>query len=198
MILEALILSIIIGFIRKGSLYKLALMPLKKWYLFILPFLIGVAVVIGGQFGNPENYITYLRLANVIQYVIFLYAIYVNLHIKEIIPIGAGIFLNGLVIAVNNGMMPVSEKALRAAGLGYLLEPGKFDWNIRHVLMNEFTRLSFLGDIIPRPGIGKIMPEAASIGDVILAVGVFVLVQSFMCKSTDAENDLNNKTMNEK
>lgn len=180
MILEAFILSIIIAFARRGRLHGLSVIPLRKWYLFILPFALSAVVVAAGQIGNPEPRLLYIKIANVVQYILLLSAIAVNLHIREMWMIGVGTLCNALVVAANSGMMPVSAKALELAGMGYLLDPGQFDWNIRHVLMTVSTRLGFLADIIPVPGIGKIMPEVASIGDMLLAIGVFIIVQRYM------------------
>lgn len=183
MILEAFVLSIIIGFIRKGKLQGLSNIPIKRWFLFILPFILSALVVAGGQIGDPESRLVYIRMANVLQYILLLAAIIVNIHIKEMWLVGIGTFFNALVVAVNGGMMPVSITALKLAGMDYLLKPGEFDWGIRHAIMTASTKLSFLGDIIPRPGIGKVMPEVASIGDLLLAVGVFLLIQRYMCRS---------------
>lgn len=187
MILDALILSFIVAIIRRGRFGNLSDIPLKKWYLFVLPFVLASIVAIIVQMGYGEQFITYLRAINILEYVILLYAIAVNLHIRDMKTIGLGTLLNAIVVTANGGVMPVSAKALKQAGLDYLLKPGQFNWDIRHTLIDASTRLSFLGDIIPKPGIGKVMPEVASIGDIIIAVGVFMLVQYFMCQSKPAK-----------
>lgn len=182
MIAEAFVLSIILGFIRRGKLNGLSAIPLRKYYLFVLPFVLSALVVAAGQMGDPKVWLTYIRTANVVQYLILLAAFAVNLHIREMWLPGIGTFLNFLVVTVNSGVMPVSVKALKIAGMEYLLKPGAFDWNIRHSILDTSTHLKFLGDIIPVPGFGKFMPEVASIGDVMLAVGVFIIIQLYMCR----------------
>jgi hypothetical protein len=78
---------------------------------------------------------------------------------------GIGIFMNFAVIALNRGM-PVLPAAVEiAGGSADLVAAGK------HVLLDESTRLPFLGDLIPLPG------TVISMGDVFLAIGLGVFVE---------------------
>lgn len=190
MILEAFVFSIIIGYIRKGKLQGLSDIHIKRWFLFILPFILSALVVAGGQIGDPESRLMYIRMANVLQAFLLLAAIIVNIHIREMWLMGIGTLFNAIVIAANGGVMPVNVSALKLAGMGYLLKPGEFDWGIRHAIMTTSTKLNFLGDIIPRPGIGKVMPEVASIGDLLLAIGIFLLIQRYMCKPVQSMKEI--------
>lgn len=78
-----------------------------------------------------------------------------------------GLLLNAVVIAAN-GAMPVSEWAAEIAGLSdQLRDPG-----VKHEALDGRTTLPFLADIIPIPGLRKIV----SVGDVVLAAGIGLLV----------------------
>jgi hypothetical protein len=88
-----------------------------------------------------------------------------------------GLALNAVVIAAN-GAMPISRSAARAAGLtqDLLTELG-----IKHELMDSATRLDWLADIFAIPKLEKVF----SVGDVVLAVGLGILVYS--CAVTPGE-----------
>lgn len=181
MIADALLLSILIGLIRRGRIRGLASIPLRCVILFILPFLILAAVYAARSFGG-ESLSPYMRAANVVEYVVLLAAIALNLHIREMWIAGAGAFMNFLVVAANGGMMPISEKAIQMAGMTQMIEDCRAGSFVRHVIMSPETRLKPLADIIPKPGFAFVMPEVASIGDVLLAIGIFVLVQRYMMR----------------
>lgn len=77
--------------------------------------------------------------------------------------------LNGLVILVNGGHMPVDPGALEVAGLGHYRDFLARAGDGLHILASPSTRLLLLGDWIPLPG------RVVSPGDLLLAVAVFLL-----------------------
>ncbi len=86
--------------------------------------------------------------------------------------IAIGLTLNLGVILANQGM-PVSLRAAHAARIevaGYLQSA------VKHRLMDPDTRLWLLGDLIPVPGIRKVI----SVGDVALGAGVFFLMDTLV------------------
>ena len=186
MIIEAFFLAILVGLIRRGSVKALGNMPLRHVYLFafaciLFPLAFFLAVK---SLNVPAGYI---RAMNVAQYVFLLAAIAANFHIKEMLITGVGTFFNFLVVAVNSGVMPVSMKALSAVNMNGALG----DNPVRHAMMTPQTNLKFLADIIAVPPVclfGRTLlpPEVASLGDVVIAVGVFLLVMRFMCQKQSA------------
>lgn len=90
-----------------------------------------------------------------------------NRRFPGTILIGLGLALN-LAVILANGAMPVSLWAVRAA---HFHTAPHLQNAVKHRVMGPHTRLGFLGDIIPVPPLGIVSP-----GDVVLAVGVFILV----------------------
>ena len=83
-----------------------------------------------------------------------------------------GGLLNFLVMAANAGRMPVDLGLLRAAGKPHLAVRIAQGTAFRHEPLTPDTRLAFLGDVIPLPRPFNV----PSIGDVVLAVGLMLLV----------------------
>lgn len=145
--------------------------------------------------GHGEALLPYIRIANIIQYIGLLAAVGLNLHIRELWIAGVGTFANFLAVVSNGGMMPMSKGALRAAGLSQMLTPD--NPFARHSFMSAETNLKFLVDIIPVK-LPAFFPswlvcatkEVASVGDVLIALAVFVLVQRVMCASTHKKESL--------
>lgn len=91
-------------------------------------------------------------------------------HRPGMVLVALGVALNALVIGLN-GAMPVDPQAIAAAGSpGFDPGPGK------HALAHAGTRLSLLADRIPLAPLRTVI----SVGDVLLAVGLSVLVHRVM------------------
>lgn len=131
--------------------------------------------------GGPLRLV--IRSANIVQYVVLLAAIAANFHMREMWLAGFGTFLNALVVAVNGGAMPVSARALRAAGYEELLRPEVVSKFVRHSIMSSSTHLKLFADIIPIPKLLILPPQVLSIGDALVAVAVFIFVQRYMVSS---------------
>ena len=110
-----------------------------------------------------------LRTVHLGTYGMLLTFLWVNRRISGILIVAVGGALNLIAIAANAGVMPAGPAAARSAGIASTA--------------NEFTnsgvldhpRLLFLGDIwaIPR---GWPLANVFSIGDVVIAIGVFAVV----------------------
>lgn len=91
----------------------------------------------------------------------------------RIIFLGAA--MNALVIAVNGGRIPVDIEL--ATWVGFDTTPLLDGGTYKHAAMSEVTRLGFLGDVIPVPWPVR---RVISIGDIFIALGVFLFVQELM------------------
>lgn len=170
-------LSIIVGFIRKGSLRNLGRVPLRHFYLFCVPFLIFVVVSAVAVSSGQKSLMPYIRIADIGQYAIVLAAILLNSHIREMWVVAAGTLANLTALAANGGVMPVSSQALETAGLAEALGSQP----VRHALMTPETRLRPLADVIPVRTFSPFLSQVISVGDVLIAIGLFVLIQHYMC-----------------
>jgi hypothetical protein len=176
MVFDGIILSFIVGLIRKGNLRALSQLRLKWGWIFPLLLLVQIGVFV------YQNSFKILGQASeiiyMIAYIIGLVFIYQNRHYKGFILIFIGVFLNFLVMAVNGGRMPVSMEAASVLDPGYL-DIMKQQLYAKHTILSESTKLSFLGDIIPLTNPYP-KTQIISIGDVLMNVGIFQFIQYLM------------------
>ncbi len=87
---------------------------------------------------------------------------------------GMGTLCNFAVIALNDFYMPLSAKIVALAGVFEIPQSQSFAYRIA----DEATRLAFLGDVIYIPY--KFIRGFASIGDILLSIGVMFLIIGVM------------------
>jgi hypothetical protein len=165
-----LVLGLIAGLARGGKLENVANLKFHYPILVFLGLGIQVTSEIYAAYALPE-----LRndgrgmVILVSSFVLLIAFVALNARMPGMLIVGFGLFLNILVIVLNDGM-PVSLEAARVLGIDF---SDYLDSAIKHRELDSGTVLAFLGDIIPIPVIDNIV----SIGDVVLGVGVFVLVE---------------------
>jgi len=179
----AIIVSILIGKLRKGSIRALALIPFRRLYLIFLSYGIQFALMIGLVPGGARYVPPLLHL---ISYVLLFAALLSNWRLPGIPLLFSGSALNAVVIFANGGRMPVSLTQLQRAGLTNYIQLLLADGSRSHQLISESTRLSFLGDVMVMPPPYP-RPFVFSIGDVLLALGLFLLIQWGMKLSETAD-----------
>jgi diguanylate cyclase (GGDEF)-like protein/PAS domain S-box-containing protein len=169
-----LIAGLIVGFLRRGRVWRLDRLQLRGAWLVLLSLLIQVLIF---PLGEKDPIIkvgtNYLQVISYVPLVIF---VYLNRHFRELALIGVGILLNLVPILANGGYMPVSPFALEQAGRGDLLQflrEVRVSGNV--ILMGPETRLNFLGDVLFLP---PWLPFATafSIGDLLLGLGLFLFL----------------------
>ncbi|MCG0275308.1 MAG: DUF5317 domain-containing protein [Thermosediminibacteraceae bacterium] len=191
MLLDFMALSIIVGILRRGKFKNLAEIPLKKVEIIFLSFIIRyIPLFMKSSF--KEFFSEYMLLISVTSYVLLLYGLCSNWHLKPMRLVALGVLLNFLAIIASGGKMPVSLWAVDAAGLeefkSDLFNP---DYPY-HVAMTSTTRLKIFGDIIPLPRPYP-RPKVFSIGDLLMAIGVFFLVQEAMLKKKSLSDKIEKK-----
>lgn len=178
MLLDIFFFSLAVALIRKGKLRRLADLPLKRTELIILGFLIQFGLVFLGQKGF-SLLLKWGAYLHILSYLLLLVAMWYNRHIREMRIIGLGILINFIVILANGGQMPVSVDALLRAHLEDFLHLLSSKTYVIHTILGENTQLKFLADVIPLPPPYP-RPRVLSIGDIIMAVGLFILIQRSM------------------
>ena len=175
---EAAVLSIIVGLLRKGRIANLGRIPFRGAYAFAIPLVLFiVASLLTHHTNNDRLALAGARVTNVLQYLVLITAIGFNLHIREIRLMGLGVLSNFLALTANGGLMPISASAAKIGGIWKMIDPAAGTKLVRHAIMTSETRLKPLTDLIPVPGFHTVL----SIGDVVLAIGIFLLIQRYMC-----------------
>ena len=180
-----IIISIIIGLLRKGKLSSLSQISLKRTELLVLAFLIQAGLIFLGsrKIGFVLNYSSY---ALDFSYIVLLLAVWYNKKLKGMNFIALGIIFNFIVIVANGGHMPVLLSSLYKAGLddfALVLKEGTY---VTHALVTEKTLFRFLADVIPlSPPFPD--PSVVSAGDFLMFYGVFSLIQNAMLKKQNSE-----------
>jgi hypothetical protein len=131
--------------------------------------LVGAAVVqVAAAVWAPAEQLWFL-LALLVTAVLAGWFVGRNLAVPGVGLMGLGLLLNGVVIALNGGM-PVSAAAADRAGADWLQAVG----DGVHLPAGAGTRLAWLGDVVPVAD--PLHREVVSVGDVLVAAGVALLV----------------------
>lgn len=172
MLFEGIILSIIIGYIRKGRLRHLENLSIKLWYLISVAFLVQTIALRMTQLNDSMFY-----TLHILSYIIIMIVCYLNKKQISIVLLGIGNLLNFIVIAFNSGKMPVKVPE-------FIINP-YFDRG--HTLMVEATKVPIFGDLflLDLPIFGV---RVFSVGDVFLVVGSFLLIQYGMLLTNNRSN----------
>ncbi len=178
MLLEAVLLAVLAGFLLKGSLRRVPAIRLRGLALLLIP----VAVALLTRVSLPLRLIEAMGRPGSIALMLLRYGtliVFALLNYREwsVDLIGLGGLSNCMVTVANGGMMPVSRIVLRA-GAGSastrLLEEGRV---FGYRLAGASTRLRFLGDMLRARGFHVYL---LSVGDLLIAVGLFCLVIRLM------------------
>ncbi len=174
----AVILAVGVALLRGGRPDRLASFPFRHLWLVFAAF--GLQLVLHLPF--------FTRLAFVRAAAPFLYpSIYClllicfafNWRAPGVVWLAGGTLANLLVIVSNGGKMPVDGEALVAMGQAALRDACAAGQSLTNTIIGPSTRLPWLADILAgSPPFPK--PTIFSVGDVLLALGVFVLVQKTM------------------
>lgn len=178
MLVDFLIVSIIVGVLRKGSLKGLANIPFKGIEgIFISFFIRYLSLPLKGK--ALEIAVRYNIAIVAVSYLILLYVLIINHKIKPLRLVALGVLLNAAVIAANAGKMPVSVPLAKAVGLDDLIPLLTDPEYLYHTAVTGATKLSYLGDVFPLPPPYP-KPRVFSIGDLLMGTGMFLTVQNAM------------------
>jgi hypothetical protein len=176
MVFDGIVISFLVGLLRKGNLKGIASLKLKGGWIFPLLLLIEFIVFFFQNqwkvLGQASEFIYMLV------YIVGLFFLYINRKNPGFLIIFIGVFLNFIVMILNGGRMPVSEHAASVLDPSYI-EALKGSLYAKHELLTQSTKLGFLGDVIP---LSKPYPrtQIISIGDVIMNIGIFLFIQHLM------------------
>ncbi len=175
--IAALGLGIAAGILTGGHIDNLARLSFR-WPWFVIAALVVREAVVVTPLNRVDGvqFVYLAALAALVAWTLW--------HIDRLAGIWlvtAGGALNLIVIAANGGRMPVAPELA-----GTLVQRGHLG---QYTLMTPDTHLNWLADWIATPGpLGRVFPEAYSPGDLLVALGIFVVVLMAMRSSTGSDN----------
>ena len=189
LLLWALPIGILIGYLRGGHLSHLANLELRQAWLVLTALIIQLLIFplrSGAQPLIPVGTV-YFHLAS---YALLAVFVVLNRRVWGLLAMGVGMLLNLAVITFNGGYMPTQPGLLEATGRSS--EAQQLRTNITYannICMDSQhyrcqkpdtpTPLWFLGDVFYVPA-GVPFANVFSLGDLLLAVGLIWLLQAKM------------------
>lgn len=169
MFIESIAVALLIGVLAGGRFFNLRTLSLKHIELFLLPFLIqwGLNYAAAQEVSWVGEVKGFIHAGS---YLLLFGGLFLNRNLPGMKILGLGVLLNFLVIAANQGLMPVNGDYLPAE----VLEGLRNGTDGTHGLMGEGTKLAWLGDQIYCP-----LPYAKqmiSVGDLVIDIGAFFMV----------------------
>jgi MFS family permease len=170
MFLSAILLALVVGAIAGGGLPRLADLRLR-WNL-LLVAAIGLRLLAGASRDAFDVPIP-VGWAYVLAYVLIFVWLWGNWRVPGLQIAAVGIGANMAAVLINGGAMPIWAAAFAAAGFTEAdIANDPFHFLLRADSVAEFVaRGGLFGDVIPIPF--PIIRDVVSIGDVLLAFGIF-------------------------
>lgn len=178
MLTFAITMGIVCGLARGGTLPTLAARPWRFIWLAGVAFALQAFAVWGVGANGPTPVASTLH---VVSYLLLGIIVAANWRIPGMTIVGAGLLLNFLVIVANGGYMPITPEALMAHGeeqLAAVAPGGTVVGSKDIVLEHGQAQLWILSDVITTRL--PFWQRSFSVGDVVLALGLFYLVQAGM------------------
>lgn len=180
MFLEPAALSIILSKLKGGKIGNLENVHIEGVFLIILSAMTQASLSLAKRFELENLYIfldDYFLYVIVASYALLLIAIILNIEKNYMKVLFIGVMLNAAVIAANEGKMPVSMTGIVGINQESVIPERAED--IKHIGVNQQTKLVYLADIIliPRP---YPLPKILSIGDLFIMAGVFLFFKKEM------------------
>jgi hypothetical protein len=183
LLLVSIAAALAAGWIRGGSLSRLGEVNFRWWWL-VPALALTQSLTIRLLHSASRFNLWHLRpLLMIVSYVILWGVVFWNRRLPGMWIVLLGVTLNLIVIAANGGYMPITPEALARIGAGSAAYQMPSETVIRGskdvLLRRNEARFWMLGDvlIIPEP---FPRPTAMSVGDLMLAVGIFVFVINTM------------------
>jgi MFS family permease len=171
MFLSSIVLALIVGALAGGGLPRLADLRLRSLWLLGL----ALALRFGAGLLRQTDIGVDLPLGSVFiaSYGLILAWLWVNWRVPGLQVAAVGIALNTLALLLNGGQMPIWSAAFIAAGFdASALANDPFHFILNAGSVAEFVRQGgIFGDVVPIPL--PVIRDVVSIGDTLLAVGIF-------------------------
>ena len=179
LLVYCIIAAVLVGYITGGRLSNYLISPLKAAFLPCLAFSIEASFgFIGELTGLPSE--IWLIYAVITEYSLLALFIWFNRKQRGVKLLGLATLANFAAMSVNGFRMPVSPLIYNYPTMSGFVDRIRTGSLPEYVLVNWDSPLWFLGDTIP------LFDGLASIGDILMAIALFLLILSVM-KKTAAE-----------
>jgi hypothetical protein len=179
LLLASIGLAILVTWLRGGKLSQLADLHFWFWWAVPLTAVAQSMLVRSSYAGMRLPWWETRPMGMVLSYIVLGVVVLLNRQFPGMWAVLGGTALNAIAMAANGGYMPITPWALALIGYGERVEQlpiGTVVLGSKDVMLPPGQGyLWFLGDtlVIPEP---CPRPTAMSIGDILLAVGVFLFI----------------------
>lgn len=171
----AIVLGLVVGWLRRGSLLNLGELPLRYLWLVALAFGLRFLANRGTEWMGLSGVDAGWLLAG--SYLLLLASLLVNRRLPGMGLLATGAILNLAVIFANGGRMPVAQAGVQAMLGPEAVHDLAQGGDPIYSLVTAETRLPFLADVLYVPlGLTKVF----SVGDILIWLAIAHLVQSGM------------------
>jgi len=184
-LLLAALAGLLIALLRGGTLRGLAFLPIKGRGAILVALLMQFPIV----YLPAEKASGHLNLERgllLLSYLLILGIVWINRRLPGFPAIGLGLLLNLTVMMANGGYMPIQPGVLESLGHQHMAIKMESGYRVLHskdiLLTREETRLWILSDVFAFD-LPLLPPVACSPGDILIAAGAFVFIQSAMLPS---------------
>ncbi|MBM4430588.1 MAG: hypothetical protein FJ026_09630 [Chloroflexi bacterium] len=179
----SIVVSLAVALLRGGRFSSLLRLPLRWGLLAVAAFAVQAFFIYQSSGRKEIGIWRWQEVLFVGSHALLLLTVWANRHLAGVTWIGLGLLFNLVVMVANGGWMPITAEALTQVGHTSLvdsLDPGTRVASSKSIILpRQETRLWILSDVLilarPFP-----VPSAFSIGDVLIATGVFFLLQGAM------------------
>jgi|LGOV01.1.fsa_nt_gb energy-coupling factor transporter transmembrane protein EcfT len=164
MFIEAMILGLVISFLRGGRMDNIEYLNIKGWYLII----IGVVLQLVSVFLTKYSFATYIQLIGII---FVLIVVVLNIKLRGFWLMLFGGMLNFLAVILNGYKMPVNPIIIENNKLSSFMDMIIDGEIINYISTSVGGWSAMLGKIMMTPQWYP-FPKMLSIGDIVISIGI--------------------------
>jgi len=179
-----LALAVILGLIASGIRHRsktasqIAAIPLRAPWLALIALALQVPLLRAPL--GPTQQVVAAQALFLLSHLLLLTFVWLNRRLVGIQIVGLGVLCNLLVILTNGGFMPIAPQTLVHINPGSTLDQWPVGFHYGNskdvILLQQNTTLWVLSDVLVLPPPFP-WPAAFSVGDLLIALGIVVLLQ---------------------
>ena len=177
MIIEAILIGLFIGILRKGKISRIEYLKINLLPL-VFVSLMSVIIIVVMNLGLLEFGSFIYNIFFVLSYALIIIVLVFNLDKKFLFITLIGAVLNFICICFNSFKIPVNTGAF-ISSYGDEMAKLFLSGDIKFFIPAEGAKLSFLGKLISITEY-YFYPVILSIGDIFVALGIILFIQDFM------------------